>query len=64
MARSLVVLIAARQAEVLRAPHGCDAQQGTWKLPLEARSLIFPGLPVLQKLAMGSAKEAENQLLI
>jgi len=31
---------------------------------LEAAFLGFLGIPVLQELAMGSATEAENQLLI
>lgn len=64
VASSLEAPGAARQAEVLRAPSGLVAQQGTWKPSVEAAFLGFPRLPALQELAMGSAKEAESRLLI
>lgn len=64
VASSLEALGAAREVEVLRAPTGLVAQQGSWKPSLEATFLGLSRLSVLQELAMGSAKEAESCLLI
>lgn len=64
MARRLEAVGAERQAEVLRASGGPVAQQATWKPSLEAAFLGLPRLLAPQELAMGSAKEAENRLLI